>query len=117
MISFEGNEGRSMNDQHKVIVFGGSLFCKGIESSLKRQLDSVVLQIDEAQQDAEEHIHLLCPDVVIVDVVSTRWDVVVATLRKHPETMVIGLDPIKELAWFSGACILQFLLCQNWLLL
>lgn len=84
-----------MNDQHKVIVFGGSLFCKGIESSLKRQLDSVVLQIDEAQQDAEEHIHLLCPDVVIVDVVSTRWDVVVATLRKHPETMVIGLDPNK----------------------
>lgn len=82
-----------MNDQQTVVVYGSSIFSRGIEISLRNKGRFLVMQVDDTQLNAEEHITLLAPHIVIVDMATVSSQVVLTYLRKNPDRTLIGLDP------------------------
>jgi hypothetical protein len=82
-----------MKQQKTVVVYGSSLFSAGIEASLQREQGFLVVQIDDTQTDAAEHINVLRPDVMVVDATVSPWNLAIATLWQNPDMLLIGIDP------------------------
>lgn len=82
-----------MNDRHTVVVYGTSLFSTSVETSLRNQPEFAVVQVDNLQSDAIDHLTIIRPHVVIVDVTDDFWDIAMTYFIQQPSSMLIGLDP------------------------
>jgi chemotaxis response regulator CheB len=82
-----------MKQQKTVVVYGSSLFSAGIEASLQRIQEFLVVQIDETQADAVEHINVLRPDVMVVDASTSPWNFAITCLQQNPSMALIGIEP------------------------
>ncbi len=82
-----------MQEHKTVVVYGQFLFSNDIEASLHSGHGFVVVQIDDTQPDAAEHIAVLQPDILIVDVTTTPWERAVTHLRQDKGMAVIGINP------------------------
>jgi hypothetical protein len=82
-----------MQEHKKVVVCGHFPFSKDIEAGLRREHGFLVVQIDDTQPDAAEHIAVLQPDILIVDVTTTPWERAVTHLRQDKGMAMIGINP------------------------
>lgn len=87
-----------MQEHQTVVIFGSSLFSTAIEISLRYGNGFRVVQIEDTNPDAEQHILTLCPEVIVVDAIAADWDVVMSCLKHHPTMAIIGLDPTSSKA-------------------
>lgn len=82
-----------MNAQKTVVIYGSSMLSAGIEASLRREQAFLVVQIDDTQTDAADHINILRPDVMVVDATVSPWNMAVSCLWQNPTMVLIGIDP------------------------
>jgi chemotaxis response regulator CheB len=82
-----------MQERKTVVVYGNSLFSAGIETSLRSGQGFLVVQIESTQPDAAQHIAVLQPDVLVVDVTTTPWEDTLHHLRHDSTMVVLGINP------------------------
>ena len=75
-----------------VALYGNSLVLASIGERIARYTELQPVTIDAAEPCAIEKLSALQPDVILLDLLTTSPDSVMAIWRAHPEVELIGLD-------------------------
>jgi hypothetical protein len=82
-----------MQDTHKIVLYGGSLFIAGLDASLS---SIPGLEIERVEADAGndmERVRAAKPDVIIVELGIASCNLTLTLMTKFPGVTLIALDP------------------------
>lgn len=82
-----------MNSPRKVLLFGRTLLIEGVNASLHPTDGLEIERIEGNLDNLAGQLQMMCPDVVIFDLVAIRVQQVVAVMQACPQVRLIGLDP------------------------
>ncbi len=76
----------------KVALYGKSLVMSSIGTVLQERPEFEIQEIESSASGISETPDIFSPDVILFDLAAGPRDLAVSLLRKHPTTMLIGVD-------------------------
>jgi hypothetical protein len=82
----------SMNTRRAVLIYGNSLFLAGVAAQLDTVPGLLIERVDTSGLRTSEWLQPGCPQILIIDLATTRADFVLHCLMDCPTLMLVGLD-------------------------